>query len=95
MPITRVKHLGSRQLTADEEVDITDWLSYEITQLGSVGCRIGDNKHITVAEDFICICSDGIPFATGTKLKITFDQGVDSGKRIQIDYTKLECCQTP
>ncbi len=90
--MNRVKRLKTAQFTQDEDVDMTNWLGFEASQIGACGCRIGTNKKTVYAEDTVCVPSDGIPYASGSILSLKFDGGSED-KRIQIDYTILECCE--
>lgn len=88
----KVKHKKVTQYTQDEELDISSWLSYRITQIGSVGCRV-DMDNTTTAGDYICEDSDGIPYGQGETLQLTFNVGASNAKRVQINYVTLECCE--
>ena len=88
----KVKHKKSTQITGDDEsINLSGWLGYEIELSGTIPCRVG-SKRLEEHGDLICEPSDGIPYAEGTELKVVFDNGSDSAKRISIEYTVIECC---
>jgi hypothetical protein len=87
-----VKHIKTKQVREDGELDISNWLSFRAELVGDVPVRIGATKRLAFVEDLYCRDSDGIAYAPGTTLKIQFDP-VNGTKLLTIEYEELDCCE--